>query len=275
MIIEGGLNRESFAHASYVHRSQRQASINTGIHQAQSLAIERNEVCSCGVSRLHGWSRPDAIVFRITKIVVFPIKAMAFTWAWTHISEKIRKLFPSLVNRNAASSIMLVHSMLRVGSPRDHSLPCRVLRGPSRASTVAMLLGRFISQATTRLRVSTSKLSDCSRGLLAARTFTNPMNAFRFQAHTLKRCQPSKDLPRYVCRTGAKRIVLSASAGFRMARRQLSAIYKRYVAAYALTFPHAFPVGGVTPTTNYSQIMRPFSDQFEGFHKRKYIAWQS
>lgn len=271
MIIEGGLDGESLADSRCMNRAKLKACVYAGVHQAESLTIESNKICSCGVSRLHGWSRPDAIVFRITQIVVLPIKAMAFTWAWTHISEKIRKLFPSRVNRDAASSVMLKHFMIRIGGSADHSLPRRILRGSSRPWAVSMFFHGLFFQASTGFRTLPSKLRGNYRCGSPTAALAEPADMTRVRLGAMQYGQSSKDLSCQINGPGLPFPNFSTPARLCVPRCQPIRRYKRDTSAQAPAFPSKAS-RRIRRTSKYEQITELFSGKVESFHKLFYTG---
>lgn len=254
-----------------MNRTHMYTSVNTGIHQAVSIPIERDEIVARCVSCLHGRRGPYAVIFGITKIVVQSIKTMTFARAWSHVSKEILEVLPSRINRDTATSVMFVHSMIRARSASDHAIPSRVFRASPGSSAMPMFLSRIIFQAPTGLCMATTKLRNSDARLVPTYAFAYPVDTIRVSVCTTNHGQPSKGLAGHVYSARPKLSLLTTTARFCMAIFKIYSLYKSNLSTAAATFPASFSTWRVAAATKYCKVVKLFSSEFESVHGIMYI----
>ena len=72
--------------------------------------------------------RPHAVVWRIGAIVIQPLKAIAWSWLWTHVSKESGKTpLPTWADRDTASAPVWVARVPCPEAPRFHVAPRFIL----------------------------------------------------------------------------------------------------------------------------------------------------
>lgn len=93
---------------------------------AHGSAVKREKSVVFRVSVLLKASCPTTIGFAIWAIVVLALQRVLRRWLWSHISEKVSKVAPSLANLNPSSSVSRPRWLARICAARVHRFPCSV-----------------------------------------------------------------------------------------------------------------------------------------------------
>lgn len=107
------------------------------------------------VSRLIETACPSVIIWRISQLVINPIKRLTNFW-FAHIVNKIFELTPTRADRNTSTAIINVERVARVGAPLDHVGPYGV--DPASGATMGAVVAVTAARAATRHYAATRDL---------------------------------------------------------------------------------------------------------------------
>ena len=138
-------------------------------------AFNRQKILGSSVAVLRGEICPTAILFAIAFVVVDAVKRCFWVRAWAHVLVEVFKRLPSLANRDAATSVVLVGVMRWIVASFSHAVPNLVFRGFGKAvSELVDSGGAGIARLKDAFTLCVSKLSSLADGLGSARATTEP-----------------------------------------------------------------------------------------------------
>lgn len=150
MVIKGSLDINAFQSPSLSHRSIFNPSFLTGIKKAHSLSLKHDECILCRIPRLYRCGGPSAILFRVAKVIVDTINRVLSARAWSHVYQKVSKVFPPWIYSNPATSVVFVSWVRRILASRYHVRPCGIFGAHARLFAMAMFFAPFTFQAPAR-----------------------------------------------------------------------------------------------------------------------------
>ena len=81
------------------------------------------------IPHIFGSRYPSAIFWRISSVVVNPVKLMVWRWARTHVrKESLEGCCPPLTNGNASPTVIVKATIVLVGATCTHRRPRKPLR---------------------------------------------------------------------------------------------------------------------------------------------------
>lgn len=267
MVIERGLMVEALKKSSGIYGTKWNASFQACVKQAHRFAVQYNIFGPSGVSHLLRSQCPNAVIFRVPKIVIQSLQTMLRTWTKPHISDEVFKGFPPQIKRDASPTIMFVGFSHWVCRAIYHALPGYIFRTFPCSSSVSMFFG-FMFQAAAGLgSVLTSKRDSWNRCLLAARALTDPVNAPSFVGCSANHSQSPKDLIGQINATVSPSCVTNTSARARVSALQVSGMGDNCVATHTQTLPTRFTSRRIGSSSKCFKITVHLPCKIEWLHK--------
>lgn len=106
------------------------AELSRPICNAKRESFVRNEMSSASVLLLNFKRNPLAVVWGVWAIIVNSFNSVIGGWLWTHVSQEVLELQPSVAYNDSASSVAMKVGGPRVAASRQHSGPCAVFGRP-------------------------------------------------------------------------------------------------------------------------------------------------
>jgi hypothetical protein len=132
--------------------SVRHADAATPLGHVQRQPVHRQQPVTARVVCLGVQCRPDAIIKRVTSVVVFALDRVVGAGLRPHIGVEILEgLKPPIADRDPASSVSFVSGIACVVAARFHALPTVILGGLAQSVSQRMLSGDGFVNTAARL----------------------------------------------------------------------------------------------------------------------------